>query len=74
MDFKTCDALMEIGLKCERAYHVCLDLTNYFDSNKPDTAKLEFGYSHNQALAYVVLDYLTALREMIEGLEERINA
>lgn len=74
MDLKVSDALMEIGLKCERAYHVCLDLTDYFDMSEPDAANLEFGYSHNQALAFVVLDYLRDLDGMIKELEERINA
>ncbi len=74
MDLKVSDALMEIGLKCERAYHVCLDLTDYFDMDNPDAANLAFGYSHNQALSFVVLDYLTALDKMIKDLEELINA
>ena len=74
MDFKVSDALMEIGLKCERAYHVCLDLTDYFDMDDPDAANLAFGYSHNQALSFVVLDYLTALDKMIKDVEELLNA
>lgn len=74
MDFKISDALMEIGLKCERAYHVCAILTDFFGANKPDAADLVLEYPRNQAFAFVVMDYLEAMDKMIKDLEELINA